>query len=172
MAFQISINYYLNKLKNLIPQSHLACPKWVSVHTCRQHKYSTFPSLFCWTALGWGVTVGRDSVVRWPVSCNLGGHQGKWRWEDSWGWKRLKGGVKDNSLLLTCLKLLLKREMSSGWFWCFLFLVSKRQLTPIFLAGKSHEERSLVGYGPWSCKRVRHDSVTKPQTTVSITSVS
>ena len=28
-------------------------------------------------------------------------------------------------------------------------------------AGKSHGQRSLVGYSPWGCKRVRHDLVTK-----------
>ena len=34
--------------------------------------------------------------------------------------------------------------------------------TLIFLPGKSHGHRSLVGYGPWGCKRVAHDLVTKP----------
>ena len=29
--------------------------------------------------------------------------------------------------------------------------------TLVFLPGKSHGQRSLVGYGPWGC-RVRHDS--------------
>ena len=28
----------------------------------------------------------------------------------------------------------------------------KWQPTPIFLPGKSHAQRSLVGYGPWGCK--------------------
>ena len=36
----------------------------------------------------------------------------------------------------------------------------KWQPTPVFLPGKSHQQRSLVGYSPWGCKRVRHDSVT------------
>ena len=27
-----------------------------------------------------------------------------------------------------------------------------RQPTPIFLPGKSHEQRSLAGYSPWGCK--------------------
>ena len=26
------------------------------------------------------------------------------------------------------------------------------QLTPVFLPGKSHEQRSLVGYSSWDCK--------------------
>ena len=34
---------------------------------------------------------------------------------------------------------------------------------PIFLPGKSHEQRSLAGYTPWYPKRVRHDLVTKQQ---------
>ena len=37
----------------------------------------------------------------------------------------------------------------------------KWQPTPIFFPGKSHWQRSLVGYSPWGRKRVRHNSVTK-----------
>ena len=29
--------------------------------------------------------------------------------------------------------------------------------TPVFLPGKSHGQRDLVGYSPWGLKRVRHD---------------
>ena len=32
----------------------------------------------------------------------------------------------------------------------------KRQPTPVFLPGKSHGQRSLVGYSPWCRKRVGH----------------
>ena len=39
----------------------------------------------------------------------------------------------------------------------------KWQPTPVFLPGKSHGQRNLVSYGPWGCKRVRHDLVTKQQ---------
>ena len=39
----------------------------------------------------------------------------------------------------------------------------KWQTTPVFLLGKSHGQRSLVGYSPWGCQRVRHDSVSKQQ---------
>jgi len=28
----------------------------------------------------------------------------------------------------------------------------KWQLTPVFLPGESHGQRSLVGYSPWGCK--------------------
>ena len=37
----------------------------------------------------------------------------------------------------------------------------KWQPTQVVLSGKSHGQRSLVGYGPQGCKRVRHDWVTK-----------
>ena len=39
----------------------------------------------------------------------------------------------------------------------------KWQPTPVFLPGKSHRQRSLMGYSPWGHKRVRHDSATKQQ---------
>ena len=39
----------------------------------------------------------------------------------------------------------------------------KWQPTPVFLPGKSHEQRSLAGYSPWSHKRVRRDLATKQQ---------
>ena len=34
---------------------------------------------------------------------------------------------------------------------------------PGLLPGKSHGQRNLVGYSPWSCKRVKHDLATKEQ---------
>ena len=37
------------------------------------------------------------------------------------------------------------------------------QLTPVFLPGKSHGQRSLVGYSPWSHRRVGHSLVHKQQ---------
>ena len=37
------------------------------------------------------------------------------------------------------------------------------QPSPAFLSGKSHGQRSLVGYSPWGLKRVGHDLVTKQQ---------
>ena len=39
----------------------------------------------------------------------------------------------------------------------------KWQLTPVFFPGKSHGQRSLVGYSSWGCKRVWHDWATKQQ---------
>ena len=39
----------------------------------------------------------------------------------------------------------------------------KWQPTPVSLPGKSHGQKSLVGYSPWGHKRVRHDLATKQQ---------
>ena len=39
----------------------------------------------------------------------------------------------------------------------------KRQPTPVFLPGKSHGQRCLVGYSPWGQKSVRHNLATKQQ---------
>ena len=41
--------------------------------------------------------------------------------------------------------------------------VLKWEPTPVFLPGKSHGQRSPVGYSPWGCKRVRHNLATKQQ---------
>ena len=35
--------------------------------------------------------------------------------------------------------------------------------TPVCLPGKSHGQRSLVGYSPWGHKRIRHNLMTKQQ---------
>jgi len=37
----------------------------------------------------------------------------------------------------------------------------KWQPTPVFLPGKSHGQRSVVGCSPWGCKRVEHDLATE-----------
>ena len=39
----------------------------------------------------------------------------------------------------------------------------KWQPTPVFLHVKSHGQRSLTGYSPRGCQRVRHELVTKQQ---------
>ena len=43
----------------------------------------------------------------------------------------------------------------------------KWQSTPVFLPGKSHGQRSLVGYGPWDCKE-SDNLVTKQQLQLTI----
>ena len=39
----------------------------------------------------------------------------------------------------------------------------KWQPTPVFLPGKSHGPRSLVGYSPWGRKKVEHNLASKQQ---------
>jgi len=39
----------------------------------------------------------------------------------------------------------------------------KWQPIPVFLPGKSHGQRSLVGYSPRGCKRAEYNLVTKQQ---------
>ena len=39
-------------------------------------------------------------------------------------------------------------------FKCFNSLTQKWQPTPVFLPGKSHRQRSLVGYSPWGGKEL------------------
>ena len=41
------------------------------------------------------------------------------------------------------------------------------QPTPVFFPGKPHGQRSLEGCSPWSYKRVRHDWVTKQQSSIT-----
>ena len=48
----------------------------------------------------------------------------------------------------------------------------KWQPTPVFLPGKSHGQRSLVGYSPWGHKRVGHNLGTERQQQASVTWVS
>ena len=54
-------------------------------------------------------------------------------------------------------------RMSLGLMFTFMNWKRKWQPTPVFLPGKYHGQRNLVGYSPWSCKRVRHNLGTKQQ---------
>ena len=45
----------------------------------------------------------------------------------------------------------------------------KWQPTPVFLPGKSYGQRSLGGYSPWGCKRVKHNLATKQQQYMLVT---
>ena len=40
-------------------------------------------------------------------------------------------------------------------------LEKEMQTTPVFLPGKFQEQRRLLGYSQWGCKRVRHDLATQ-----------
>ena len=50
---------------------------------------------------------------------------------------------------------------SWGWTRALSLWRRKWQRTPAFLPGKSHGQRSLVGYCPQDCRRVGHDLTTK-----------
>ena len=45
----------------------------------------------------------------------------------------------------------------------------KWQPTPVFLPGKSHRQRSLVGYSLSGCKRIGHNLVTKQHSSIKTT---
>ena len=56
--------------------------------------------------------------------------------------------------------------MQETWVWSLGWedpLEKEMQPTPVFLPGKSQEQRSLSGYSLWCCKRVRHNLLTKQQ---------
>ena len=52
----------------------------------------------------------------------------------------------------TCLPMLEMQEMQVGSLGHEDPWKRKWQPTPVFLTGKSHGQRSLKGYSPWSCK--------------------
>ena len=60
--------------------------------------------------------------------------------------------------------LLAMKEMQENGFDPWIRKIPWRrkwQPIPVFLPGKLHGQRSLEGYSPRVCKRVRHDVVTK-----------
>ena len=70
------------------------------------------------------------------------------------------GGTSSEELTCQC------RRHKRPWFDPWDLKVPWRkawQPTPVFLPGKSHGQRSLVGYIPQGCKRVRHDLTTEQQ---------
>ena len=55
-----------------------------------------------------------------------------------------------------------RRREFSPWVWKMPWR-RKWQPTLALLLGKSHGQRSLAGYSPWSCRRVGHDLSAKQQ---------
>ena len=53
-----------------------------------------------------------------------------------------------------------RRHEFDLWIWKIPWR-RKWQPTPAFLPGKFHGQRSLAGYSPWSCRRVRHNLAMK-----------
>ena len=61
-------------------------------------------------------------------------------------WLSGKKKKKNNT---TCLPMLETQALSLGWNY---FLGRELQPTPVSLSRKSHGQRSLLGYSPWSSK--------------------
>ena len=102
---------------------------------------------------GWG-TQGQLGGDKWAGLGRGGLRIGEWVVED-WGW------LSDKEP--TCQR---GRRGFNPWMG----KIPRRrkwQSAPVFLSGKSHGHRSLVGYSPWGDKGVRHYFVTKQQTTRS-----
>ena len=85
------------------------------------------------------ISEGRDSIYLWNEKDFPGDASGK-----EFGWQ--------------CSRL--RRYKFNPWVgkipWG-----RKQQHTPVYLLGKSHGQKSLMGYSPWGCKRVGHDRVTE-----------
>ena len=54
------------------------------------------------------------------------------------------------------------------YIYIYIYMRRKWQPTQVILPRKSHGQRSLAGYNPWSCKRIRHTLVTKPSPCIYI----
>ena len=67
----------------------------------------------------------------------------------------LKEELYDFSLA-SKLSPLCKRHGFNPWLWKIPWRRAW-QLTPVFLPGEFHAQKSLVGYSPWGHKRVRHN---------------
>jgi len=64
----------------------------------------------------------------------------------------------------TCQCRRRKRHGSNPWIGKIPWR-RKWQPTLVFFHGRSNRQRSLAGYNPWGCKRVRHDWATQTTTT-------
>ena len=63
----------------------------------------------------------------------------------------------------------LSKKETCIWPWVWKIPWKRKwQPTPVFLPGKSREQRSLAGYSPWRHKRVGHDLTTQRQEVVRI----
>ena len=79
-------------------------------------------------------------------------------------WATVHGVESKTTLWASQVALMVKNAPAVQETWVqFLLLPWRRQWlpTPVFLPGKSHGHRSLVGYSPWGSQRVRHDWATK-----------
>ena len=94
-------------------------------------------------------------------------HYPLWRWSeitDIWCYCCNCFGVPHTSQAALVVKKLPanagdRRYRSDPWVGKILWRRAW-QPTPVFLPGESRGQRSLAGYSPWGCKRVRHKWVT------------
>ena len=68
------------------------------------------------------------------------------------------GGTRGKEPACQCRRL--KRHRFKAWVRKIPWRRAQ-QPTPVFLPGKSHGQRSLVGYSPWGCKELDTPEVTE-----------
>ena len=145
---------------------------WAAVHGVAESRtrLSDFTFTFHFHALEKEM-VTDSSVLAWriPGTGEPGGLPSMWShrvghdWSDLaaaaavesiWGFP---GGTSGKELACQC------RRHKSGRFdpWVGKILQGRAwQLTPVFLPGEAHGQRSLVGYSPWGCKESDTTEVT------------
>ena len=132
---------------------------------------------WCWERLkvgGKGDNRGWDGWMPSPT-------QWTWVWVNSTGWWwRGRPGVLQ-SVGLQRVRCDWATELTDGWSakesscmqetWVWSLgqadpLEEEMQPTPVFVPGKFHGQRNLVGYSPWSCKKAGQDWSTNTATLV------
>ena len=84
----------------------------------------------------------------------------KWSHSTLWSFRKVikaPGGASGQESTCQCRRR--KRHKFDPWVGKFLWS-RKWKPTPVFLPGKFHGQRGLVGYSPWG-RRVRHNWATK-----------
>ena len=147
-------------LQVIFPQHVWPCcsPEYHSPRT-----FTSFTYMTKFTLPGWQVAPQDPTAPTSPVSvlptphiCALSPAV----WNDLWG-----PTEKPRVSILSCFfpRCLTASINVCQAVMCLWHRRRKRPPPPIFLPWKSHGQRRLAGYGPWGCKRVRHDLVTDQQ---------
>ena len=99
----------------------------------------------CWGAQTLGrVSKGSSGPRDWTHASHIAGRPSETRGNPTWIITKLMAQTLKNL-----------SSMQEVWFnpWVRNILWKREwQPTPVFLPGKSHGKRSLVGYSPWGCK--------------------
>ena len=78
-------------------------------------------------------------------------------------WRGALCMVWDSHRIFWCIGNSIFLSVCCNWMFCIWYEIkTEKEPTPEFLPGKSHGQRSLVGYSPWGY-RVGHDWVTNTQ---------